>query len=153
MKDGKRKQASGKLQEKNMNRTMGMKEWLLILLLSILWGGSFFFIEVAVKEMILLTIVLCRVGLASVILMMYVYGSGKLIYFRVLSTSGATNLMLVTFLIPLSAILLGVFILDEQLTWNAFGGMMLIFSGLIAIDGRIISTLRRKAVWSVLEQN
>jgi drug/metabolite transporter (DMT)-like permease len=76
-----------------------------------------------------------------------------IIYFRVLSTAGATNLMLVTFLIPISAILLGVFILDEQLTWNAFGGMMLIFSGLIAIDGRLISKLRKKAVWLVLSSN
>ncbi len=62
-----------------------------------------------------------------------------IIYFRVLASAGPTNLLLVTFLIPLSAILLGVLILGEQPGWNAFGGMTLIFAGLIAIDGRLLS--------------
>ena len=61
-----------------------------------------------------------------------------IIYFRILATAGPTNLLLVTFLIPLSAILLGVMFLGERLGWNAFAGMALIFSGLIAIDGRLI---------------
>ena len=39
---------------------MGIKEWGLIVILSILWGGSFFFVGVAVKEMPPLTIVLCQ---------------------------------------------------------------------------------------------
>jgi hypothetical protein len=45
-----------------VNRVMGIKEWSLIAILSILWGGSFFFVGVAVKEMPPLTIVLCRVN-------------------------------------------------------------------------------------------
>ncbi len=61
-----------------------------------------------------------------------------IIYFRVLATSGATNILLVTFLIPISAILLGTIALNEQLDWNAFLGMGIIFIGLIAIDGRLI---------------
>jgi drug/metabolite transporter (DMT)-like permease len=67
-----------------------------------------------------------------------------IIYFRVLATSGPTNLLLVTFLIPLSAILLGVIVLGEQLGWNAFVGMGLIFIGLIAIDGRLLKIFKRK---------
>ena len=47
-----------------VNKVMGIKEWSLIAILSILWGGSFFFVGVAVKEMPPLTIVLCRVALA-----------------------------------------------------------------------------------------
>ena len=65
-----------------------------------------------------------------------------IIYFRVLATAGATNLLLVTFLIPLSAIFLGVMFLGERLGWNAFAGMALIFSGLIAIDGRLIKRFK-----------
>lgn len=61
-----------------------------------------------------------------------------LIYFRVLATAGATNILLVTFLIPVSAILLGVLILGERLEWNALGGMLIIFAGLVAIDGRLL---------------
>ena len=70
-----------------------------------------------------------------------------LIYFRVLATAGPSNLLLVTFLIPLSAILLGVMVLGEQLEWNAFVGMGLIFIGMIAIDGRILKRFKRKEVW------
>jgi len=70
-----------------------------------------------------------------------------LIYFKVLATAGATNILLVTFLIPVSAILLGVFILGERLGWNALGGMLLIFTGLIAIDGRLIKRMQPAKGW------
>ncbi len=63
-----------------------------------------------------------------------------LIYFHLLAVAGATNASLVTFLIPISALLLGVFILHEQLYWNTFAGMILIFVGLTAIDGRLLKT-------------
>jgi len=299
-----------------VNRVMGIKEWSLIAILSILWGGSFFFVGVAVKEMPPLTIVLCRVALASIILLVIVYLKGDkmpsspglwgafiimgalnnlipfslivwgqthiesglasilnattpifsvvlahfltreerlttnritgvtigwigvamligieslrgfgievmgqlavvgatfsyacaaiygrrfkginplivatgmlcgstimmtplalvieqpwnlspgittlmalfglaavstslayIIYFQVLATAGPTNLLLVTFLIPVSAILLGVVVLAERLAWNAFAGMGLIFIGLISIDGRLLKRFKRK---------
>jgi drug/metabolite transporter (DMT)-like permease len=101
----------------DVNIAMGIRERGLILILSAIWGGSFFFVGVAVKEMTPLTIVLCRVGLASMIL-------------------------LVTFLIPVSAIFLGVMVLGERPGWNAFGGMALIFTGLMAIDGRLVKRFR-----------
>jgi len=69
-----------------------------------------------------------------------------IIYFRVLTTSGPTNLMLVTFLIPISAILLGVMVLGERPGLNAFVGMGMIFIGLIAIDGRLITRFRPKEI-------
>jgi drug/metabolite transporter (DMT)-like permease len=59
------------------------------------------------------------------------------LYFRILATAGATNLMLVTFLIPVSALALGIFILGEALTWRQVAGMALIGLGLAAIDGRV----------------
>jgi len=65
-----------------------------------------------------------------------------LIYFRLLPTVGATNLMLVTFLIPVSAILLGMTILGEQLDLLHFAGMGLIGLGLMAIDGRILRIIK-----------
>ncbi|MFQ5772904.1 MAG: DMT family transporter [Kiloniellaceae bacterium] len=67
-----------------------------------------------------------------------------LIYFHVLAVAGATNLLLVTFLIPVSAILLGTAILDERPGRSAFAGMTLIFAGLAAVDGRIVARLRRR---------
>ncbi len=65
------------------------------------------------------------------------------LYFRILATAGATNLMLVTFLVPVSAILLGSAFLAEILTPVQFVGMGLIGLGLIAIDGRLM----RRFTW------
>ena len=59
-----------------------------------------------------------------------------ILYFRILATSGATNLLLVTLLIPVTAILLGVTVLGEQLEAAHIAGMALIALGLAAIDGR-----------------
>ncbi|WP_369695406.1 DMT family transporter [Jiella marina] len=59
------------------------------------------------------------------------------LYFRLLATAGATNLLLVTFLIPVSAILLGALVLGEVLQPQHFAGMALIGVGLAAIDGRL----------------
>lgn len=59
------------------------------------------------------------------------------LYFRILAAAGATNLLLVTFLIPVSAILLGVLVLGETLLPRHFLGMTLIGAGLACIDGRL----------------
>ncbi|QFY62176.1 DMT family transporter [Rhizobium grahamii] len=64
------------------------------------------------------------------------------LFFRILATAGATNLMLVTFLIPVSAILLGAAILGEQLQAKHLIGMAMIAVGLAAIDGRLFSRWR-----------
>jgi drug/metabolite transporter (DMT)-like permease len=45
------------------------QSWGLLLILSVIWGGSFLFIAVAVKELPALLIVLARVGIAAVILL------------------------------------------------------------------------------------
>ena len=49
-------------------RSMTAREWGLLALLSLLWGGSFFFVAVAVKELPPLTLVTLRVGLAAALL-------------------------------------------------------------------------------------
>ena len=64
-----------------------------------------------------------------------------LIFFRLLARAGATNVGLVTFLIPVSAILLGVLVLGETLAARHLAGMSLIGAGLILIDGRVVSGL------------
>lgn len=67
-----------------------------------------------------------------------------LIYFRILNRAGATNALLVTFLIPVSAILLGLVLLDERLDPRQFAGMLAIATGLAAIDGRPMRWLAQK---------
>ncbi len=68
-----------------------------------------------------------------------------MIYFRLLATAGATNLLLVTFLIPVTALMLGYFILGERLALADFTGMGLIVLGLAAIDGRVFGWLLRRS--------
>jgi drug/metabolite transporter (DMT)-like permease len=60
-----------------------------------------------------------------------------ILYFRLLASAGATNSLLVTFLVPVSAILLGVLVLGERLALRHVAGMALIAAGLAAIDGRL----------------
>jgi drug/metabolite transporter (DMT)-like permease len=74
-----------------------------------------------------------------------------LIYFRILAVAGATNLMLVTFLLPISALVLGVFFLGEVITGQAIAGMALIGVGLAAIDGRSWAFARRSRGPAALE--
>jgi drug/metabolite transporter (DMT)-like permease len=64
------------------------------------------------------------------------------LYFRILAAAGATNLLLVTFLIPVTAVLLGAAVLGERLAPRHIAGMALIGLGLAVIDGRIARLLR-----------
>ena len=49
--------------------SMNLAEWSLLVLLSVLWGGAFFCVGVAVVELPPLTVVLARVGIAAVALL------------------------------------------------------------------------------------
>ena len=86
-----------------------------------------------------LTSVLAVVGL-GLICTAFAY----LIFFRILRSAGATNLALVTFLIPVSALLLGALVLGEAVTAPEILGMAMIGLGLAAIDGRPWHWLRRQ---------
>jgi len=69
---------------------------------------------------------------------------GYVLYFRLIATSGATNALLVTLLVPPVAILLGGLFLGETLAPQDFGGLALIALGLAAIDGRVISLISKR---------
>jgi drug/metabolite transporter (DMT)-like permease len=71
-----------------------------------------------------------------------------ILYFRILASAGTTNLLLVTFLIPVSAILLGALFLGERLAPRHFLGMALIGLALAVMDGRAIVMPRPRATRS-----
>ncbi|MCB1385027.1 MAG: DMT family transporter [Nitratireductor sp.] len=64
------------------------------------------------------------------------------LFFSILKRAGATSVSLVTFLVPVSAILLGMLFLGEVLTGWHMAGMALIALGLIILDGRLIRIIR-----------
>jgi drug/metabolite transporter (DMT)-like permease len=76
-----------------------------------------------------------------------------LIYFRLLASAGATNLLLVTFLIPVSAIVLGASLLGDRPEPRHFGGMALIGLGLATIEGRTLRLLRQRIMGSKSRMN
>jgi drug/metabolite transporter (DMT)-like permease len=64
------------------------------------------------------------------------------LYFRILAVAGPTNLLLVTFLIPVTAILLGAAFLGERLEPHHLVGMVIVGAGLVLLDGRFGKLLR-----------
>jgi drug/metabolite transporter (DMT)-like permease len=56
---------------------MGRTDWAMLITLSVLWGGSFFFTEVALADLPPLTLVLGRVALAALALHIVVIGTGR----------------------------------------------------------------------------
>ncbi|MEC7210673.1 MAG: EamA family transporter, partial [Pseudomonadota bacterium] len=65
------------------------------------------------------------------------------LYFRILASAGATNLSLVTMLVPASAILLGILFLGEQVQSHHIIGLGLIIGGLTVMDGRLPNRILR----------
>ncbi|MGB1243924.1 MAG: DMT family transporter [Porticoccaceae bacterium] len=84
-----------------------------------------------------------QVWLSILALAIFSTAFAYILFFRILSSSGATNVVLVTFLAPVTASLLGWLMLDEQLQAKHFIGMACIGLGLAIIDGRLWAKLRR----------
>jgi len=78
-----------------------------------------------------------RVWIAVGMMAVFSTALAYILYFRLLASAGATNAILVTLLIPVTAILLGALFLDERLQWLHFLGMAVIGLGLSVIDGRL----------------
>ena len=148
-----------------VNHVMGFQEWVLIVLLSILWGGSFFFVGVAVKDFPPFTIVLCRVTLASAILLVVIYLKGNkmpssLALWGGFIVMGALNNLIPFSLIvwgqthigsglasilngttPIFSVILAHFLTkEEQLTTNRMSGVLVGWIGVTVLIG--IDSLR-----------
>lgn len=67
------------------------------------------------------------------------------IFFTIIKRAGGTNVMLVTLLIPPSAILLGALVLGESLSLGELAGSIVIAVALVVIDGRILGFFRAPA--------
>jgi drug/metabolite transporter (DMT)-like permease len=65
-----------------------------------------------------------------------------IVFFQILRRSGATNVMLVTLLIPVTAILLGSLVLGERISLREIAGALVIGSALLVIDGRVLKMFR-----------
>ena len=59
------------------------------------------------------------------------------IYFKILLSTGAGNLLICTIIIPPSAILLNTILIGESITLNELIGLVIITFGLLILDGRL----------------
>ena len=82
--------------------------------------------------------------IAVIALALFSTAFAYVLYFYLLAAVGVTNLLLVTFLIPISAILLGTVILAEILQLTHVVGMSIIAVGLLAIDGRFVNLMQKR---------
>lgn len=61
-----------------------------------------------------------------------------IVFFRIVDRSGAANVMLVTMMIPVSAIAMGYVVLSETLELREIAGTLIIIAALVIIDGRVL---------------
>jgi drug/metabolite transporter (DMT)-like permease len=69
----------------------------------------------------------------------------QIILYRVLRTDGAARVSLVTYLLPATALIYGVLLLGEPLTWEELAGMALILGG-VALGSGAVRFPRREPV-------
>ncbi|MDQ3541440.1 MAG: DMT family transporter, partial [Chloroflexota bacterium] len=140
---------------------MSARDWLSLGLLSLIWGGSFFFAKVAVEDIGPLTVVLGRVALAAVILNLLVVGRGLALPRSVAGWTPFIVMGVLNSIIPYSLIFWGevhiasglaailnattplftmlvahVATADERLTPAKVGGVLIGLLGVIVIMGR-----------------
>ena len=63
------------------------------------------------------------------------------LYFKILESAGAGNLLICTIIIPPSSIFLNAFFLDQNITTNEYFGLVVIVLGLIILDGRLFKKI------------
>lgn len=139
---------------------MNLLDWGLLLVLSVLWGGSFFFSKVALAELPPLTVVLGRVLLAALALFAYLRASGRTIPGGLAVWTTFAVMGLINNLIPFSLIFWGqtqiasglasilnattpifsilvahVFTDDEKLSANKIAGVLLGLGGVAVLMG------------------
>lgn len=146
--------------------TMRLFDWALLLILSVLWGGSFFFSKIALSELPPLAVVLARVSIAAIALFIYlratrhaiptapgiwaaIFGMGllnNLIPFSLLFwgqtqiPSGLASILNAT--TPIFSIIVAHFLTtDERMTPNTVAGIVLGFMGVaLMMAGNAVSS-------------
>jgi drug/metabolite transporter (DMT)-like permease len=114
-----------------VNRTMSPFEWAMLLGLSVLWGGSFFFAGVALSALPPLTLVVLRIGLAALILNAALPLAGICLPHGREVWVAFFGMGLLNNVVPFCLIV-----------W----AQTQIASGLAAIDGRVLRRVRRRRI-------
>lgn len=74
-------------------------------------------------------------------------GLAFIVYYRLIESADSTYVSMVTYVIPIFGVILGVLVLNEQLTWYALAGFALILLGVMVVNGLFanhLPVLRRR---------
>ncbi|WP_300063901.1 DMT family transporter [uncultured Roseobacter sp.] len=139
---------------------MTLQDWALLFLLSVLWGGSFFFVAVAVEELPPLTVVALRTGIAALTLIVILrlrgeawpFATGAITAFFIMGLlnnlapfsllfwaqtmipSGLASILNAT--TPIFSIIVAHFLLaDERMAANKAIGILFGFLGVVVLLG------------------
>ena len=77
------------MNDKKSTLTMSPAAWGMLILLSIVWGGTFFFQEIAVRELPVFTIVAIRAVLAASILYAILLAAARRMAYKILAARTA----------------------------------------------------------------
>jgi drug/metabolite transporter (DMT)-like permease len=152
---------------------MSLRNWATLVLLGVIWGGSFFFARIAVAEIQPLTLVLFRVAIAAAALHVYLAMRGS--SFRSALPFAGSLALLATLnnVIPFSlifagqtqlgaglasvlnattpfwtALLANMLTEDERLTWNKIAGILLGMAGTTVMIGHGLVAGLGGPVWA-----
>lgn len=154
-------------------RPMTAGEWVMLIVLGAVWGGTFFFARIAVTEMHPLTLVLFRVAIAALALHIWLAARGPSFRLALPYAGGFLVLALLNNVIPFSLIFAGQTQLgaglasvlnattpfwtaliahamtsDEKLTWNKVAGILLGVAGTAITIGPDLLDAAGGPVWA-----
>ena len=86
-------------------------------------------------------------AVAAAVLLLGAFGTGVayILYYGLVRDAGATSASMVTYLVPVAAVLLGVVALHEHVTWNLLAGAAVVIAGVALAEGRLRLRRRRAA--------
>ena len=154
---------------------MPASQWGWLLILSVLWGGSFFFVGVAVHAVPTLTLVFFRVALAAVVLLLVIGAMGKSLPRSMAAWMPFAVMALLNNIFPFSLITLGqseiasglasvlnattplwgvvlahMLTDDEKMTGTRLGGVLLGLAGVAVLMGPAILEGRSSTVFGMV---
>ncbi|PWK72760.1 DMT family transporter [Aminobacter sp. AP02] len=154
---------------------MSARDWAKLLLLGVIWGGSFFFVHIAVAEIAPLKLVLFRVMIAALALHIYLLARGPSFRLALPLAPTLFGLALLNNVIPFSLIFLGqteigaglasvlnattpfwtlvvanMMTSDEKLNWNKLAGIALGICGTAVMIGPGLIAGLGGPVWAKL---
>jgi len=101
------------------------------------------FVVAAIDQPWMLSMPRLEIWLALLGIALFGTAIAYIVFFWIIKNAGASNVMLVTLLVPITALALGYLFLDEAILGREIGGALVIGCGLLFIDGRLFRLFRR----------